>query len=448
MRRPNFIVLSLLCVLPAVALAKDDGFTSDEEVLYGPKDDPSKPARPKAKKKKGAESTEVAPGPVAVVLLPKDPGANEAAAALEERLSAAFAADGRIPPVDTLAALGGEPEAAPMKPTVAEHFKKGKEAYDNLDLGVAATEYLEGVRLMNEDPASVQPSAVARALTLAGAAHLLNGENPKAAALFKRAHVISPAYSPDANEFSPDILTGFNEAKAAVASGPKANFTITSNATPALVFVDGTELGAAPATLKDLAVGMHHVLVKSRGHAPYAAFVNVGGEKGVGTLNAELKTLPEADRFRKGMEIASTELNSSKVGFGAQELASALKARYVVFGVASSASTGAQVELVAYDVGTMRRVLGVKKNVLPGSPSFDTDSRAITAQILDGLLKNRKLVVEEEKAVPPVYERGWFWPVVGVVGGVLVAGAVTGAVLGVNASQKPGTPGILITGVP
>ncbi|MBI5549803.1 MAG: PEGA domain-containing protein [Deltaproteobacteria bacterium] len=276
MRHSISLLLSLLCLFPTLASARDDGSTDDDEALDGksPASDKARSQPQDGKTPAGATAKQESPsGLVGLVVTPRDPGANEAAAALELALTEAVSADGRLTPVDLLAKLGGEPVGAGPSDAVLEFFKKGKDAYDNLDLGVAAKEYLEGLKLMLDDPSTARPTEVARALTLAGASHLLNGENAKASGAFRRATLIGPEFVPNPEEFSPDILSAYEEARKAVASGEKGNLTLTSNVSPTLVLVDGSDRGVAPLTLKGLGVGRHHVLLESRGFQPWAKFI-------------------------------------------------------------------------------------------------------------------------------------------------------------------------------
>ena len=445
MRNVLFVLLSLLWLLPSAALAKDDGFTTDEEVLDGKTSPVHKPkAKPRVEGAAPTTAGEIPQGPVVVVIVPKDPGAAESATAFEAALTKYIDADGRLQTVDLLKALGGEPTKPETKPEAVEAFKKGKDAYDNLDLEGATKEFMEGLRLMAEDPLAAQPAKLARALTWVGASHLLNGDNAKAAESYTRAAVMSPSYSPDPNEFSPDILAAYNEAKGKLASAPKGNLTISSNAAPTVVTVDETEHGVAPVTLKDLPAGRHHVVVKCRGHKPWATFVEVQAG-GSATATADLKPMPEAERFNHAVEIAQTELKETKPGPGAQDLAAALNARHVVIGVAqTSGLSGAAVELVAFDVSARRRVVGLKKEILIGTASFNNDAQMIATRLVDGMLKNE--AVGEGPSVP-VTQQSWFWPVIGGVGGAIVAGAVAGIV--VAATSAPGhRPDWTITGIP
>jgi hypothetical protein len=384
---------------------------------------------------------------LAVVVSAREPGANEAAAALEIELTKAIRNDSRLKPMDLLEVLGGEPQVGgALKPEIEEHFKKGKDAYDNLDLDAAAAEYLEGVKKLLDDPAVVRPTVLARGFTLAGAARLLNGQTDQAASIFKGAAIISPEYAPDPNEFSPDILNAYNDAKGKATSGPKGALTVTSNVTPTLVAVDGLESGVAPLTLKDLPAGRHHVLLKCHGYKPWATFVEVQ-EGGSGSAAAELHPLPEGDRFRKAVEIASTETTQGKPGYGATELGAALKARYLVLGTAQNATAGTSVEFVTYDLEKQRRGAGVKKSLVPGSPTFNSDVRALASHLVDSLVKPTTLV-EEEAAGGAVTDRPWFWPVVGVGAAAVVAGVVAGGVVAAS-GHRHSTAGLTNgTGIP
>lgn len=443
MRTALFALLSLLCLLPAAAVAKDDGFTTDEEVLDGKAPSGSKP---KAAKKAGTTPTragELPQGPIAVVVVAKDPGAAETALAFEAAVTKYIENDGRLEPVDLLKALGGEPARAETPAAAVESFKKGKDAYDNLDPEGAAKEFMEGLKLLAEDPATAQPAKIARALTWVGASHLINGDNAKAAESFTRATVMSPGFVPDPNEFSPDILAAFKEAKDKVAEGPKGDLTVSSNASPTYVTVDETERGVAPVTVKGLAAGRHHVIVKCRGHQPWATFVEVQGGGGT-TASADLKTLPQADRFRKALEIAQTELKETKPAFGVQEIAAALGARHVVVGVATSApGAGASIELVAFDVAARRRATGLKKDLAASAPTFANDSQMIATRVVDDLLRNDAIGAGPSV---PVTSQSWFWPVVGVVAAAVVAGAAAGVVVATLPEGRKSS--LIITGIP
>ncbi|HEY3448633.1 MAG TPA: PEGA domain-containing protein [Myxococcales bacterium] len=444
MRNALLPLLSLLWLVPGAAQAKDDGFTTDEEVLDG-----KAPAgsRPKAKKKAdGSAPTlagELPQGPLVVVIVPKDPGSTETATAFEAAVAKYVENDGRLQSVDLLKALGGEPKRAETPPAAVESFKKGKDAYDNLDPEGAAKEFMEGLKVLAEDPIAAQPAKIARALTWVGASHLINGDNAKAGDSFTRAFVMSPSYVPDPNEFSPDILAAFKEAKDKVSAGPKGDVTVSSNTAPTYVSVDEVDRGVAPVTIKGLAAGRHHVVVKCRGHQPWATFVDVPGGGGT-TAAADLKTLPEADRFRKAVEIAQTELKETKPAFGVQELAAALGARHVVIGVASSAAgAGATIELVAFDVAARRRATGLKKDLMASAATFPSDSQMIATRIVDDLLRNDPIGAGP---TVPVTSQSWFWPVIGGVGAALVAGAVAGVVM---ATLPEGhKSGLTITGIP
>jgi len=445
MRTPLFALLSLLWLLPCAALAaEDDGFTTDEEILDGKAPESNKPkVERKAPNAPPTRAGELPQGPVVVVIVPKDPGATETATVFEAALDKYIDNDGRLAAVDLMQALGGEPKPAETPDSAVECFKRARDAYDNLDPEGAANEFLAGLKIMADDPLAADPPKLARALTWVGASHLINGDPTKAAEFFGQATIMSPSFVPDSAEFSPDILAAFNEAKQQVASGPKGELTVTSNVAPTVVVVDQTPRGVAPVTIGDLPAGRHHVLVKSRGHKAWATFIEVQGGGGT-TAAAELTTLPEADRFRKAVELAQNELKETKPAFGAEEMAASVGARHVVIGIAQSgAGAGASVELSAFDVAARRRVTGLKKDILVGAPTFANDAQMIATRIVDDLLRNDLIGAGPEV---PITEKPWFWPVVGGVGGALVAGAVAGVLAATLPEGRKS--GLLITGIP
>ena len=421
MRPALSALLSLLLLLPCPALARDSS-SADESVA----------------------ASKASQGSVAVVIVSKDISAAEAAATFESALAKGIDGDGRLASVDLLKAVGGALPEAQTDPKVQEAFTKGKDAFDSLDLDTASTEFMSGLKLLVGAPLTAKPAEVARSLTWIGASYLLNGAAGKAAESFSRATIMAPSFVPDANEFSPDVLAAFNDAKAKVASGPKGNLTVTSSASPARVLVDGTDRGIAPVTFNGLPAGRHHVAVESRGHAPWAAFVEVSAG-GTATAAAEIPALADAGPFNNNLELAQGELKETKPGPGVRELASQLQARYVVIGVArSGVGASSSIELVAFDVSAERRAVGLKKDVRVGSPSFDSDTRTLASRVVDGLLKPEAAVAEASSV--PLTERSWFWPTVGAVGGAIVVGAVAGIV--VAAMNQHPQAGPLVTGIP
>lgn len=376
---------------------------------------------------------------MAVIVVPDEAQMADAVAAVEPALAEAIAHDGRLTLVDLLVAAGGEAGTAPLLPGIASHLKTAKEAYENLDLAVAAKEYFEVARLMLEDPAGTQPAALARAYTLAGAAHLLNGEKTKAASAFHRAVVVGRSYSPDPNELSPDIITAYRDAKKSAMAGPKGQLTVSANVSPASVVVDGVDAGVTPVTVKSLPIGRHHVRVACRGQKPWGTVVEVQEGKTAVAL-ADLHPLPEATRFRKAVELAAAENSQPKPGPGIRELGATLKARYIVLGVAKSSGKDVSVELSAYDLepATPRRAAVLKKTVQPGTAGFGEDTKVTAAQLVDGLLHPALAATVVDPSVP-ITQRAWFWPVVGGVGAAVVVGATLGIILATR-SHDTSTP--------
>ncbi|MBI5549804.1 MAG: hypothetical protein HY901_38450 [Deltaproteobacteria bacterium] len=117
-------------------------------------------------------------------------------------------------------------------------------------------------------------------------------------------------------------------------------------------------------------------------------------------------------------------------------------------GAAQSSATGATVELVAYDLTKKTRAVGLKKSILPGSPSFKAETSALALQLVDALVKPATAVAKVDDGPSiPLTQQVWFWPAVGAAAAVVVGGVVTGIALAASGPDHP-RPGLTITGIP
>ncbi|MGI5861381.1 MAG: PEGA domain-containing protein [Myxococcales bacterium] len=378
---------------------------------------------------------------IAVVVSPRDPAANQAAAAFEAELARALESNGRLEPIDLLHKLGGAADPMP-RPEAESHFEAGKQAYDNLDLDVAAREYLAALKLLLERPETVVPAQVAHGFALAGAAYLLNGDNDRATTSFKRAALIAPDYAPPPTDFSPDIIEAYAAAKAETDAGPKGALTVTANVAHAAVFLGGRPLGVAPVKIDELPVGRHHLVVVSRTRRPWASFVEVNA--GVATVTAQLEDLPTAAPLDRALETAVAEMSGQKAGFGARDLGNLLETGYLVLGTARTETVGTLVEYQAYDLASGRMALSGRKTVVPGAPAFEAEMQTLAPQLAAALLDPP--VVAKADDGPPITERAWFWPVVGGTAAAVVIGGVVYAIAATR--DPPQAPSLILTGVP
>jgi len=376
---------------------------------------------------------------LAAVAVPRDPGANEAAAQLESALRRAIEDDGRLEPIDLFDKLGGNVESA-ARPGVEGHIQAGRTAFDNLELETAASEYQQALKLMLAPP-NIDPDAreIARVCTLIGASYLLNADTGSANLFFRRGAIAASTFTPDESQFSPDIIEAFLNARSEAANGKTGNLTITSTVAPSIVILDGADAGVAPVRMKDLPAGDHHVVVKTRGYEPWVGVVTVT-EDGSSALAAEPKAFPEVGPFGRAVDLALTEMASQKVGMGARDLAGQLGVSYLIIASVRSEPTGAAIELEAYDMAVSRRAAGVRKLLDINSGRFDAEVKGLAKQLVQDLL-NRPV---EEPPSESIVQQWWFWPAVGGAAAV-IAGA---AVYAYSATSTPEPPSLFITGIP
>lgn len=378
-------------------------------------------------------------GPAAVLVSPRDPGAADAALAAERALAFALRADGRLAVVDLDAKLG---VASAGLPEAAERLEAGKKAFDESDLATAAREFLACLKLMMAHPECAGPAEVAEVLTLLGASFTLKKDDARASASFRRAAVFAPGFTPSGSTYPPGIAAAFQSARVAVANGPKGGLTVTASAPLASVVVGGVDQGPAPAMLKDLPAGRHHVLVRARGYEPFAQLVDVA-EGAESSLSAELEPLPGAAHYLRASAAATSELTLPGVSSGARELGAAVGARYLLVASAQSETlAGAVLDLVAYDLAAGRQALALRKTVTPESPEFPGQMRTLATAAVDALLKEDAAFAAASPEAAPITQRWWFWPAVGTAA---AAAATTAAILVANSLRRPG---LVITGVP
>ena len=447
------LITVLLLALPCLALADEDevfwGDEADEEVAKSPRSWEDEAPAAKAPDSAPASDAprQLAPQPlparraIAVLVSPRDPAANQAAAAFEAELARALEANGRLEPIDLLRKLGGRADPMP-RPEVQGHFEAGKRAYNDLDLEVAAREYLTALKLLLERPENVVPAQVAHGFALTGAAYLLNGDTDRATASFKRAALIASGFEPPPTDFSPDIIEAYEAARTETEAGPKGALTVTANVAHAAVSLGGRPVGIAPVKLDELPVGRHHLLVVSRTRRPWASFVEVG--EGGATVTAQLEALPTAAPLDRALETAVVEMSAQKAGLGARDLGNLLETGYLVLGTARTDTVGTLVEYQAYDLASGRMALSGRKTVIPGAPTFEAEMQALAPQLAAALLDPP--VVAQADDGPPLTERAWFWP---VIGGTAAAAVVGGVVYAIAATRgPPQAPSLLLTGVP
>jgi hypothetical protein len=384
---------------------------------------------------------------IAVIVAASDPVAAEAALSIERELSKAFSADGRLKPVDLEQSMGGR--AAPDRSIEAnDHFAVAKIAYDNLDFAASIASYMEGLKILLASPVTVRPIDLARIFAFVGSAYLLSGDAARAGASLRRASMMAPDFAPDRDELSPDLIAAFEVARRDVAAGPKGSLTVATNPPGAVVTVGGLRTGAAPATARDLPAGRHHVLVERRGFKPHAALVDVPADSAE-TFEVTLAELPTAAQTLRATERTLAELALPYPGQGAKDLGTALSARYLLVGSARTETSGTSLSLVAFDLvggplGIGRKAFSLKKELLPESPTFASDVKALVGQAAAALVASPETARGQAPlSGRPLYKRWQVW--VGAGAGVTVA---TLLLIGTLRVGPPLAPSLLITGVP
>lgn len=321
-------------------------------------------------------------------------------------------------------------------------LKEGTDAIDNLDFEGASAKFNEALTFLDQNPAVADAREVANAwLHLANIA-LQTGGKPgvkQAQEHVKNALVLFPSLELDPKYFGPDVKKLVDKALVELNKGPKGALTISSLPLGTEITFRGASLGTTPLSESPIVpAGRHLVLARRAGYKPAGAFVTVTRDGG--QLSLELEEVPAYGAARRSMKSLVPANLGKGVPREGREVGETMRSRFLIV---AEVAPGGDGTLEVWDVETKNRLKDVE---LPTDGNFGP----VVDKVKAFLANPSPIAVAKKKPEPDadvtasaepasgdsVFSKPWFW---GVVGGVVVAGAV-GTTIGVVASQPPARP--------
>jgi hypothetical protein len=351
--------------------------------------------------------------------------------------------------------FGSGLEEAGMRLT--SRVSEGKQAYQQLQVDKALKSMGAALRVLPFCGPEIRDPAVFTDLhVFAGLARLARGDQEQAAAEFRQAVSHDPGLVLSKKRFPPDVVEAFGRAKRQLLSSQPTQVSIVSRPAGAEVYVDGRSQGTAPVAAP-LYPGRHFVRIELEGYSPWT--LNLPDDFPPREIKALLVPLwtggPPEELLAKAIaveefdepELAQLRLLADFFRASALVLASLSQdgrnthLGIRLFVVDPEITTRARLFNLGSDpgefdrkvrgvVGTLKdlkRVRGLKVAAGP-EPFGSGDPEKDVFRPKDAGREDRK----EEKpgwardSGPAWYESWWFWT---IVGGVVVAGGVTGLTL-------------------
>jgi hypothetical protein len=351
--------------------------------------------------------------------------------------------------------FGSGLEEASMRFTT--RVSEGKQAYQQLQVEKTLRKMKEALRDQQFcGPEIRDPSIFSDLHVFAGLAHLAQGSQDKAVEEFRQAVSHDPGLVLSKKRFPPDVVNTFSQAKRQLLSSQPTQVSIVSRPAGAEVYIDGRSQGTTPVAAP-LYPGRHFVRVELEGYSPWTlSLPNDFPPREIKALLVPLWTggAPEelmakaiavedfdepelaqlrllANFFRaNALVLASLSQDGRNTHLGIRlfilEPEVATRARLFNLG-SDPDGFDSKVRGVVSTLKDLQRMRGLK--VADSDDPFggiDTDKNAFQPD------RDRDVDRDRDRDRPPPrvrgsktawYESWWFWT---IVGGVVVAGGVTG----------------------
>lgn len=218
--------------------------------------------------------------------------------------------------------------AAPGENAAVGLAKEGRDAFDNLDLELAAKKLIEALNFLNKNPALADAKQLAELNVWLATVALQNGAigKSKATDALMRAVVFDPAYVIDTRVLGQDVKKEWARVLAVVEAKPKGTLRFAAPATAAR-FRNKTLAGNASVPVPP---GRHLVQFTRPGFQPAGVYVEVMQDKEA-VATTELVPVAEYATVRAKVQPA---VGSGSFSPALADAAKALGARYLVLGQA------------------------------------------------------------------------------------------------------------------
>jgi hypothetical protein len=352
--------------------------------------------------------------------------------------------------------FGSGLEEAGMRFT--SRVSEGKQAYQQLQVDKTLKLMNQALRSLELCGPDIRDPAIFTDLhVFAGLAHLAQGKPERAAAEFRQAVSHDPGLVLSKKRFPPDVVDVFGRAKRQLLSSQPTQVSIVSRPAGAEVYVDGRSQGTTPVAVP-LYPGRHFVRVELEGYSPWTlSLPDDFPPKAIKALLVPLWTggLPEellakaiavedfaepelaqlrllANFFRaNALVLASLSQDGQNTHLGIRLFIAdpEISTRARLFNLGSDPGEfNRKVQGVVSTLKDLKRVRGLKVAAGP-DPFAGVDREKDVFRPKDETRNRGRDGGKEEKpgwirnSGPAWYESWWFWT---IVGGVVVAGGVTG----------------------
>ncbi|MFT3837983.1 MAG: PEGA domain-containing protein [Myxococcaceae bacterium] len=310
-------------------------------------------------------------------------------------------------------------------------FANGKQAYDNLDTEASAKSLAEAAVWFIKHPEAATPEKLSDIFIFLAAAELQNGNKKDAQKDLVRAIEMNPAAQPDPKFFDASVQKLFEAAKKELQSRAKGTIKVSSDPSGAEVEIGGESRGITPIAPLELPSGRYVVTFTRPGFQRTAAFPEVKENKEA-DVKQKLVTSPAYQSLRDQAAALITPVNLGATGKpppGAEDVAKAIKARYLVLVSVAAGAAGPACTAYVWDVNTGNRLNDVTFALdADGEGALKAADKIREWMNMVSALPPPTVVAEEKpSAGGPVYKQWWFWAGAGAV--VAIAGGVTAGVL-------------------
>ena len=314
--------------------------------------------------------------------------------------------------------------------TARTTYGEGVKALGSLDLPNAIKKLHAAVDGLSKVLPFIKKQELADAMCALGVAYFQQGDKKEAKNTFTRLLVWRADHVYDAEKFPPSVVGLFDEAKKGLDKLKRGSLEIRSEPPGAQTYVDGKYFGVTPAIAEGLLVGEHWVTLKKEGFRKAVLSGSVSA-KYQQTVTAQLDRSAKYLLVEQSITAVEKIMGQAKLDDTADNFKDFLLLDHGVF---VRASAGAQpntlnAEVFLYDLRTRELMKRISRTVTADAPGGDV--AAIVEALYTKISYEAELTQPKEAEPPkqikrkPIYTRWWFWTIIGVAaGGVIAAGVL------------------------
>jgi hypothetical protein len=250
----------------------------------------------------GGEPCRAADGPrTACITLPSDEFSQKAAAVLGHLVRENFRRAGEFDLIDTRELLNKGTQDPRLDTIDNAHrlLARGKKQYDNLELDPAIEALSKARELFRKAAGRLgDGEKYVETLLFLGASHILSGDSELGSDAFRQVALFDKRRTLDPKLFPPSMIDIFKRVKSEVAASPVGMVQLKSNPPAADVYLNGVYKGVTPLTLAKVPEGTHFVRLEKDGYLPWGQLVDFFATHEE-RVEATLQASAGLDQFKK-----------------------------------------------------------------------------------------------------------------------------------------------------